>query len=209
MWPELGLFAGAFAVSAALPGPDTLLLFARAVSSGARSAAQVAVGLTLGKLGLLTAAVAGVTAAAATPGPFFVALKLAGGAYLLWLAVRLLHRGTHDLTAQGSPARSRRTTTAAGRRGGVGLGALLTLSNPQALLFYVAVLPAVLNSQNVTGLQYLLLCVTLVLIMAAVAVGYISLALSTRTALSHRPRRRADQAGAMLLGATGVLIALR
>lgn len=208
MWPELGLFAAAFAVSAALPGPDNLLLFGRAVTSGARSAAQVAIGLTLGKLALLTAAVAGVTAADATLGPFFVVLKLAGGAYLLWLAVRLLHRGTHDLTAQDPPARSRRSITAGGWRG-VGLGALLTLSNPQALLFYVAVLPTVLNSQKVNGLQYLLLCVTLVLVMAAVAVAYISLALRTRTALAHRRRRRADQAGAVLLAATGVLIALR
>ncbi len=207
MWPELGLFAAAFTVSAALPGPDTLLLFSRAVSSGARSAAQLAVGLTLGKLTLLTAAVAGVTAATATLGPSFVVLKLAGGGYLLWLGARMLHRSTHTLTTQ-EPTRSRRTTTANGGRG-IGLGALLTLSNPQALLFYVAVLPSVLNSQKVTGLQYLLLCVTLVLVMAAVAIGYISLALRTGTALSHRRRRSADQAGAVLLGATGVLIALR
>jgi threonine/homoserine/homoserine lactone efflux protein len=207
MWPELGLFAAAFTVSAALPGPDTLLLFSRAVSSGARSAAQMAVGLTLGKLTLLTAAVAGVTAATATFGPFFVALKLAGGAYLLWLTARMLHRSTHTTPMQ-KPARSRRTPTANGGRG-VGLGALLTLSNPQALLFYVAVLPTVLDSQNVTGLQYLLLCATIVLVMTAVAIGYICLALSARTALSHRRRRSADQAGAVLLGATGVLIALR
>lgn len=208
MWPELGLFATAFAVSAALPGPDTLLLFGRAVSSGVGSAVQVAVGLTLGKLALLTAAVAGVTAAAATLGPFFVVLKLAGGAYLIWLAVRVLHRSNHAVTAEGSAGRSRLTTGAAGWRG-VGLGAVLTLSNPQALLFYVAVLPTVLDSQSVTGTQYLLLCVTLVLVMAAVALGYISLAMHTRTALSHRRRRRADQAGAVLLGATGVLVALR
>lgn len=66
-------------------------------------------------------------------------------------------------------------------------------------------LPTVLGSQKVTVAPYLLLCVTLVLLMAAVAVGYSSLALRTRTALSHRRRRRADQAGAVPL----VAIALR
>lgn len=208
MWPELGLFAAVFAVSAALPGPDTLLLFGRAVSSGAGSAVQVAVGLTLGKLAFLTAAVAGVTAAAATLGPFFVVLKLIGGAYLVWLAVRVLHRSNHAPATEGSPARSGITTRAGGWRG-VGLGALLTLSNPQALLFYVAVLPSVLGSHNVTAAQYLLLCSTLVLVMAGVALSYICLALRTRTALTHRRRRIADQAGAVLLGATGVLVALR
>lgn len=58
-------------------------MFSRALSSDARAAVTIAVGLTLGKLALLTAAVLGVTAAAATLGPLFVALKLAGGGYLV------------------------------------------------------------------------------------------------------------------------------
>jgi threonine/homoserine/homoserine lactone efflux protein len=35
-------------VSAALPGPDTMLLLSRTLSSGVRAAATVAVGLTIG-----------------------------------------------------------------------------------------------------------------------------------------------------------------
>ncbi len=65
LWREVLAFAGVSAVWAALPGPDTLLLFSRALGSGVRAAATVAIGLVLGKVALLTAAVLGVAAAAA------------------------------------------------------------------------------------------------------------------------------------------------
>ncbi len=87
VWRDVLAFAGVFAVSAALPGPDTMLLFSRALGSGVREAVTVAIGLVLGKVALLTAAVLGVAAAAVALGPLFVVLKLAGGAYLVWLAV--------------------------------------------------------------------------------------------------------------------------
>jgi len=44
-------FAGVFAVSTALPGPDTMLLFSRALGSGGRTVDTVAIGFGLG-LGL-------------------------------------------------------------------------------------------------------------------------------------------------------------
>lgn len=208
MWSDLVLFAAAFAISASMPGPDTLLLFSRALSSGASSAVPLAVGLTLGKLALLTAAIAGVTAAAAALGPFFVIVKLAGGAYLVWLAVRLWRRAGQAATAGHTVDRVRATAARRGWRG-VGLGAVLTLSNPQALLFYVAVLPTVLDSSRVTVQEYLLLCLVLALVMALVAAGYISLGLRTRSALTGSRRRLAERAGAVLLGVTGAFVVSR
>ncbi len=142
MWHEVGLFTVVFAVSAALPGPDTMLLFSRALGSGARSAVPVALGLTVGKLVLLTAALVGVTAAAAALGPAFVFLKLAGSAYLLWLAVKLWRRAGHAHPPEPVPPAPIRPWPCPWRGPGpgaawrgVGLGAVLTVSNPQALLF--------------------------------------------------------------------------
>ncbi len=53
VWSEVALFAVVVAVSAALPGPDTMLLFSRALGFGARSSVALTSGLTLGKLVLL------------------------------------------------------------------------------------------------------------------------------------------------------------
>ena len=121
MWRDVGLFTVAFAVSAVLPGPDTMLLFSRALGSGARAAAPIALGLTLGKLGLLSAALAGVTAAAVTLGPVFVAFKLAGGVYVVWLAVSMWRRAGQAAIPQRAAAGSRLNTVGGGWRG-VGFG---------------------------------------------------------------------------------------
>jgi hypothetical protein len=43
------VFAAVFAVPAAAPGADTMLLFGQALAGGARSAVPVAVGITAGK----------------------------------------------------------------------------------------------------------------------------------------------------------------
>lgn len=208
MWRDVGLFTVAFAVSAVLPGPDTMLLFSRALGSGVRAAAPVALGLTLGKLGMLSVALAGVTAAAVTLGPVFVAFKLAGGAYLIWLAVSMWRRAGQTAVPQQAVARPRLRTAGDGWRG-VGLGALLTASNPQALLFYVAVLPSVLGEAPIGLDEYLLLCLSLSLVMAVVAGIYIGLAARVRSALSRSRQRIADRAGAVLLGLTGAVVASR
>jgi threonine/homoserine/homoserine lactone efflux protein len=208
VWGDVWLFAVVFAISAALPGPDTMLLFSRALASGARSAIPVALGLTLGKLLLLTAAVAGVTAAAAALGPAFVVLKLAGGAYLIWLALKLWRRAGHLPPAETAASSLPSGDTEAGWHG-IGLGAVLSVSNPQALLFYVAVLPSVLGSERIPAAQYLLLCLALSAVMATIATGYIGLATRARKALSCSRRRIADRAAAVLLGFVGAVVSAR
>jgi len=209
VWRDVLAFAGVFAVSAALPGPDTMLLFSRALGSGVRAAVTVAIGLVLGKVALLTAAVLGVAAAAVALGPLFVVLKLTGGAYLVWLAVGVWRRAGVDAPpAEQAATRSRLLGVGAGWRG-IGLGALLTVSNPQALIFYVAVLPAVLGGHRVSPDEYLLLCAVLVMVMALVAAAYITLAARVRAAIDTSRRRIAERVGAVLLGAAGAMVVAR
>ena len=141
-------------------------------------------------------------------GPVFVLVKLAGGVYLLWLAVNLWRRAGRAPAPQQTTARSALSTAGGGRRG-VGLGAALTFSNPQALLFYLAVLPSVLGERPVGLAEYLLLCLSLTLVMALVASTYIALATRARSALSKTRRKAADRVGAVLLGLTGAVVAAR
>jgi threonine/homoserine/homoserine lactone efflux protein len=128
--------------------------------------------------------------------------------YLVWLAVKLWRRAGHLRPAETLSSGLPSGETEAGWRD-IGLGAVLTASNPQALLFYVAVLPAVLGSERIPAAQYLLLCLVLSAVMAAIATGYIGLATRPRTALSCSRRRVADRAGALLLGLIGAVVAAR
>lgn len=84
----------AFAVvSAITPGPNNLLLWASGASFGFVRTMPHVVGTALG-LGLMALAVsAGLGAIVTTMPAVTVALKLAGSAYLLWLAWRLVGSG--------------------------------------------------------------------------------------------------------------------
>jgi threonine/homoserine/homoserine lactone efflux protein len=201
MTDTLLIFAALFAVSAAAPGADTMLMFGRALGGGARSAVPVAIGITAGKLVLLALAAAGVTAAAAALGPMFVVVKVVGAAYLVWLGLRLWRRRPEPV-AQSAPVDS----PSFGRGAAVGAG--LALSNPQAILFYVAILPGVVT-EELHALQYLSYAAALVVVMALVAAVYIGLGARARSAVvSPRGTRYADRAaGAMMVVAGGFVAA--
>ena len=200
---EVAVFAAVFAASAAAPGADTMLLLARSMAGGPRAAVPLAVGITVAKLVMLSAAAAGVAAAAAALGPVFLALKVAGAAYLVWLGVKTWRRRGRSATPAVAVAARARPV----RSGLTGLA--LGLSNPQAIIFYVALLPAVITPGAGLGL-YAVLAVVLCAVMAVVATVYIALgARARRAAASPTARRRADRAAGALLVASGVLVATR
>src|SRR5438128_6583015 len=75
------------------PGPNVLLVSQLAASDRARSAVFAALGVTSGAALWATCAVLGVHVVfAAFPG-LRLALQVAGGAYLLYVAIRLLRSG--------------------------------------------------------------------------------------------------------------------
>jgi len=199
---EVLVFAGVFAVSAAAPGADTMLIFVRSLAAGPRAAAPLAAGITAAKLIMLAAAAAGVVAAAAL-GPMFVALKIAGAAYLIWLGVRMWWRLLSGPSPVVGAAPKVRPVCAAAT------GLALGMSNPQAIVFYVALLLAVINPGAGAGL-YAALAVVLCAVMAVVATVYIALGSRARRAVSSpTARRRADRVAGTLLVGSGVLVATR
>lgn len=197
------LFGAIFAISAAVPGADTMLLFGRALGGGSRAAVPLAVGITLGKLVLLALAGAGVTAVATAYSSMFLLLKAGGAIYLAWLGLRMWRSDPASAADDpGSSDGKARVTR------GIGTGFVLAISNPQAILFYVAVLPAVLGT-TVSLALYLALAVTLCLVMSVVAAFYILVGAHTRRSAARRSSRLTNRvAGAMLVGA-GAIVAMR
>ncbi len=197
------VFAGVFAVSAVAPGADTMLILARSLAGGPRAAAALAAGITIAKLVMLTGAAAGVSAAAATLGTMFVVLKIAGAAYLVWLGIRMWRRRLPAAAPLGG------TSTKVGPVRAAATGVALGLSNPQAIVFYVALLPAVITPGTGAGV-YVVLAVVLCVVMAAVSAVYIALgSRARRTANSPTARRRANRVAGSLLVTSGVLVAIR
>ena len=198
---ELFIFALIFAASAATPGPDTMTIFGRALSGGRFSAIPFTLGVVLAKLTLLTLVVLGLAALAQSFGQFFVILKLAGAAYLVWAGVRLWRKSgepeAHDL----APKVSWRDSLT---------GYALGISNPQAIAFYVALLPTIVDVQHLNLATYLILCAVLACTMLVIAAVYALLADRLRFLFrSAKARRTTNRVASGIMIASGVVVISR
>jgi threonine/homoserine/homoserine lactone efflux protein len=127
------LFILASLILIATPGQDMILVMSRSVAQGAAAGVATAAGVSVGLVGHTALAALGLGALLRASEWMFIALKLVGAAYLIYLGVTLLRTRRGDLAL--NPAN---------RRSIVRLfvdGALSNLSNPKIAIFYFAFLP--------------------------------------------------------------------
>jgi homoserine/homoserine lactone efflux protein len=96
---------------------------------------------------------------------FFTIAKWAGAAYLIYLGIKSLRSAaaSHSisLTGTSAPGNAGAAHTGAVHRRQIYLGALtLQLSNPKALLFFLALLPQFIDTQRAVAPQMLILAAT-------------------------------------------------
>ncbi|MEI2806339.1 LysE family translocator [Albidovulum sp.] len=194
MSPEFLLTAFVVCVS---PGIGVVYTLSTTLGGGFRAGFWAAAGCTLATVLHLGVAMAGLAAILLTSAILFQAVKVAGVAYLLWMAWAVL-RGTGgmDITP-GAPAPAARIV----RR-----GIVLNILNPKLPLFFVAFLPQFLPSTGATLVQMAELGAGFSLMTFATFVLYALLAAGGRQAVLGRPQvmtwlRRAFAASFAALGA--------
>ncbi len=116
------------------PGPDTAYIIGRSLAQGRRAGIVSALGISLGSICHTIAAALGLSAFLAASAFAFTAVKLIGGAYLIYLGVRMIVSRARELHV---PSHFRNRETAAAFRQGV----LTNLLNPKVALFFLAFLP--------------------------------------------------------------------
>ena len=127
-----------FAVSALLivaPGPDMALVARNALVGGARSGVFTALGSATGLVVWSFAASLGVAALLRESEPAFLALKIVGATYLVFLgaqALRAAWRRDEELVPRVPPARPRRAYRQ---------GLVSNLGNPKIAVFFTSFLP--------------------------------------------------------------------
>lgn len=119
-------------LAAMSPGPSFVVAVRTAVSEGFRPAIGLAVGFGLGAVLWAVAALAGLALLFELVPQLFTALRLAGGAFLLFLAVMMWRHAAEPLGEAGAAAP--RTTADAVR-----LGFLTFAANPKTAVFFGAV----------------------------------------------------------------------
>jgi threonine/homoserine/homoserine lactone efflux protein len=165
----------------AMPGTGALITLSAGVSRGARASVVAAFGCTLGIVPHLIAAVTGTAALLRASGVAFDMLRIAGVAYLLFMAIMTWrdHSGlvVADDERRRSPARV------------IGSAMLSNLLNPKLTVFFFAFLPQFVPPHAPHELERLLLLSGVFMAMTFVVfVGYGVSASALRRHVIERPR---------------------
>ena len=131
---DFGLFLAAGVLLNLTPGPDTVYILGRSIAQGREAGVASALGICVGSIFHTCAAALGLSAILATSTVAFVAIKLLGGAYLIFLGIELLLDRRRQLSLPSNF--SQRTSAAAFQQ-----GVLTNVLNPKVALFFLAFLP--------------------------------------------------------------------
>lgn len=198
---SLLIFATALLVAAGSPGPSIAALVARVVTRGWRDVLPFLAAMWIGEGVWLTLAVFGLVVIAETFHLFFLAIKWLGVAYLVWLAYRMWTAPVGDEAAMPRETSPWRLFLA---------GLAVTLGNPKIMVFYLALLPAIVDITRVTLLGWAELTLAMVVVLVAVDLSWVAAAAQARRFL-HSPRavRIANRASASVMAGAAAAIAAR
>ena len=198
-------FAIASLVLIVIPGPGVLFVVGRALAYARRTAIATAAGHAAGNYVVAACVAVGLGTLLERSAQVFVAVKLAGALYLVWLGVQAI-RHRRALAAAFSDMVPSRAGWLAARDGFV-----VGVTNPKAFILFGAILPQFVNrGAGHVPAQMLLLA------LVSVAIGVISdsmwglAASGVRAWFARSPRRFAlvGGAGGLAMIGVGVTVAL-
>ena len=196
-------FAMAMLILAASPGPGVFATTARAMASGFRPALAVIWGIVLGDIIFLLFAAFGLSMVARALGNLFFIVKICGGAYLVWLGIKIWFQKPETFkNQQNSNNRS--------MWGNFASGLIITLSNPKAILFYCGFLPTFLDLSALTIVDLSIVVAIITAVLSGVMITYAYLASRARRLFTReRAVKRLNRAAGGVMVAAGVAIAVR
>lgn len=200
---QLALFAVAFAVMVASPGPFVAAITARSVAFGFRSGFAMSLGACIAECVYVLLAVFGLAALAATHGWALEILRWFGAAWLCWIGWTLVTSRASIVKPEGG------VPVSDSLRRAFWVGALINLGNPKAALFYMAIFPGFFDMTALGWWDALaILAVTLPIGLAS-DTGYAFAAAKARSMLKNEKTvQRVNRAtGGVMLGAGAAIAA--
>jgi RhtB (resistance to homoserine/threonine) family protein len=183
-----------------VPGPDTALVTRNALLSGRRAALATSLGVCTGLLVWTVASAVGVAAIIHASAVAFSVLKLAGGAYLIWLGIEALR------AAERLDERLPRRPIDEAR--GFRQGLMSDLANPKIAVLFTSLLPQFVAP----GHALLVPCLALGGLFAAMTAAWLcayAVAAARASGILQRPsvRRALDRLTGAVLIALGLRLA--
>ena len=196
---DLLAFLAVAAVVIATPGPDTALTVRNALVGGGRAGVWTAAGVAIGQAVWAVAAASGVAGLLKASEPAFLAVKIVGVGYLLYLAVQAFRSAWRG--AEPKPVGAANVQWKALRQ-----GLISNLGNPKTAAFFVSLLPQFAD-RFATMLA-------LGMIMCTLTFGWLALygtvvARARRLLMRRRARRVLDAVAGSVFVALGTRLALQ
>ena len=183
------------------PGPAIAALVARIMARGTDGIAAFCAGLVLGDLIWLSCAMFGLAALAALFQPVFLVVKYVGAAYLLFLAWKLWRDSGAPVQAEPVRGQGRQL---------FGAALLLSLGNPKIRLFYLALMPTVIDLTRLTVVDMVELAVIVAVVVSIVLTGYVLLAARARRMFtSPRALQTVNRTAGLAMAGAAVVIVTR
>lgn len=196
------LFCGVYAMATFSPGPAAAAIVARTLAFGAASTAPFIFGILAGDLVWFACVALGLSALAQNFQVAFLAVKYAGVAYLLYLAWKLW-------TAPAGAPRPAEQPRGEGIRLFLG-GLALTMGNAKVMVFFVSILPLVVDLGALTPLLALELAATMMAILSAAMWTYaLAASRARRFIASPRAVRRVNRGTGLVMAGAAVAVAAR
>ncbi|RWE95445.1 LysE family translocator [Mesorhizobium sp.] len=199
-------FFATTAIFAYIPGPAMLYAAAQTMARGRWSGLTAALGIHLGGYVHVIAAAAGLSVLFHAVPTLYVAVKLAGALYLIWLGVSLFRaRAQDDAVMPGIEPKSARRAFFE--------SITVEVLNPKTAIFFMAFLPQFIDASATlpVWLQFLVLgtIVNLMFSSADVTCVVLAGAMVTRLRRSSHAQRLMRRAGGAVLVGLGVHVALQ
>ncbi len=187
-----------------IPGPTILLVVSYALGYGRKTAVSTATGVALGDFTAMTASMLGLGALLATSADIFMFLRWVGGAYLIYLGIKLWRAplidgpiGDNDNLPERAPLRV------------MAHAFVVTALNPKSIVFFVAFAPQFLNAESAFLPQMVTMEATFVVLAAINALGYAMLADFARGYIRKASvQRTINRTGGTLLISAGTVTAI-
>lgn len=196
------LYLAACAGLSLTPGPNGLLALTHGAMHGVRRTTATILGGALGFTAVIALSLFGIGALLAASAGLLFWLKLAGGAYLVYLGISVWRSPPIAVASSASGARP------AHPAGLFAQGLLAATTNPKGILFFVAFLPQFLDPDRSLLLQFVVMAATFVVVEIVFEFGVARASQAIQPWLARVGRTFNRVTGGLFIG-VGVLLPLQ
>ncbi len=195
------VFSGIYTVFVFSPGPAVAAVMARASSVGAGRTIPFIIGIVSGDVIWFSLTALGLAALTVNFSFLFIIIKYAGVIYLFYLAYGIWTSPT-KMSYQSA-------TKGEGVKSYFG-GLFLCLGNPKAIIFFVSILPNVLDMSSISLYPFLQVSCLIIIILTSCLIFYAALANHVRKFMkSPYIMRVINQCTSAVMAGAAILIAVR